>query len=88
MLTSTNIADISRSATAGVTPTTTPRVAAVGNAEVTWLPGGDQLAVTMDVGAHMVVTNESAARDLYACLAKVFDPLAETRRAAERVAAL
>jgi hypothetical protein len=42
----------------------------------------------MDVGAHMVVTNESAARDLYACLAKVFDPLAETRRAAERVAAL
>lgn len=64
-----------------------PIEACYGNAQVTFL-AGDPLAVTIDVGAHIVITNEAAARDLYACLADVFDPIAVSRRVAERVAAL
>ena len=62
-------------------PTQAPIEACSGNAQVTYLPG-HPLAVTMDVGAHMVITSEAAARDLYRCLDQIFGPLAESRRAA------
>lgn len=66
-------------------PQQAPIEACSGNAQVAHRPGRD---VTIDVGAHMVITSEAAAQDLYRCLDQIFGPLAETRRAVARSVAL
>jgi hypothetical protein len=61
-----------------------------GTARFSFLPGSVAEAVLVygPRVEHFVITDERSARDLYACLDRVFGPLAETRRAVTRSVAL
>jgi hypothetical protein len=57
-----------------------------GNAEVSYRPGSEQVSLVF--GRHALSADPQSARDLYRCLDEIFGPLAESLRAARRVAAL